>query len=84
MERISRRLNAKKGDGDEEIEPQAQLSDVLSPGQIRILRTGTPDEKRSLLNSFDDEKQDDIVIAMRQPLRNQLLPVANTGTALGR
>jgi uncharacterized protein (DUF1800 family) len=78
VERMSRRFNAKKGQGDEELEPQVQLSDVLSPAQIRILRTGTADEKKRLLDSLDEEKQDDVVIAMRAPLRNQLLPVANT------
>ncbi len=78
VERISRRFNAKKGQGDEELEPQVELTDVLSQAQIRILRTGTADEKKKLLDSMDEEKQDDVVIAMRAPLRNQLLPVANT------
>ncbi len=78
VERISRRFNAQKGQGDEELEPQLELTDVLSQAQIRTLRTGTTDDKKKLLDSMDEEKQDDVVIAMRAPLRNQLLPVANT------
>jgi uncharacterized protein (DUF1800 family) len=79
VERLTRRFNAKKGQGDEELEPQALLSDLLTPAQIRTLRTGTVEDKRNVLNSIQDDKQDDVVIAMPQPLRNQLLQVANTG-----
>ncbi len=78
VDRLTRRFNAKKGQGDEELEPQVQLSELLTPAQIRTLRAGTTDEKRNLLNSIEEDKQDDVVIAMPQGLRNQLLPVANT------
>ena len=78
VDRLTRRFNAKKGQGDEELEPQVQLSELLTPAQIRTLRTGTTDEKKNLLNSIEEDKQDDVVIAMPQGLRNQLLPVANT------
>ena len=78
-ERLTRRFNAKKGQGNDELEPQAQLSDLLTPSQIRTLRTGTVDEKKNILNSLEDDQQDAVVIAMPQPLRNQLLQVANTG-----
>ena len=78
VDRLTRRFNAKKGQGDEELEPQVQLSELLTPAQIRTLRAGTTDEKRNLLNAIEEDKQDDVVIAMPQGLRNQLLPVANT------
>lgn len=78
VERQMQRLNAKKGQADEEFEPQFQLTDLLTPAEIRTLRTGTADQKRAALASIDPDKQDDVVIAMPQGLRNQLLQVADT------
>jgi uncharacterized protein (DUF1800 family) len=80
VERLAMRLNAKKGQEDEAPQAQTPLRDLLSPAQIRTLRTGSVEEKKSVLDSIEEgDKQDGIVIAMPQPLRNQLLQVADTG-----
>lgn len=40
------------------------LMDLLTPAQIKITRTGTPEEKIALLNSFDADKRKQVVRAI--------------------
>jgi uncharacterized protein (DUF1800 family) len=40
------------------------LNELLTPDQMRTARTGTPDEKLALLNSFDSEKRRQIIRAL--------------------
>ena len=76
--RVVRRLKAKKDDADPNaMEPVTPLDQILSPAEIRTLRTGTLDQKRELLAAFPESKIDDLVIALPPPLRFQLLPVAS-------
>jgi hypothetical protein len=86
MEKRMRDKNAEKGGpGQAQAPPQepaqqqlVRLRQLLTPAQIRTLRTGTEEEKKSVLDSIPESKQDELVIAMPPPLRKQLLAVANT------
>jgi uncharacterized protein (DUF1800 family) len=40
------------------------LNELLTPDQMRTARTGTPEEKLALLNSFDSEKRRQIIRAL--------------------
>jgi uncharacterized protein (DUF1800 family) len=62
---------------DQPMEPKLPLSELLTPEQIRILRTGSVDARRALLASLDPSMLDDFVIALPANLRNQLLPSAS-------
>jgi uncharacterized protein (DUF1800 family) len=77
VERLARRYKIKQNQNDNEpLEPAVPLDQLLSRDQIRTLRTGTPEQKRETLASIPEDKLDDIVIAMPQQLRNQLIGAA--------
>ncbi len=65
-------------DPDADMEPARPLSEVLAPGELRTLRTGTQDQKRDLLESLPPEKMEDMLIALPRQLRQQLFAVAPT------
>ncbi len=77
VERLARRFKVKKDqtDGDP-MQPAVPLEKLLTQAQIKTLRTGTADQKRELLASIPPEQIDDVVIALPQGLRGQLMPVA--------
>ena len=78
VDRLAQRFKAKKGnDPGAAIEPSVPLPDLLSREEIQTLRNGTPYQKTELLASIPDEKIDDVIIAMPQGLRGQLMPFAN-------
>jgi uncharacterized protein (DUF1800 family) len=75
--RVIRRLKAKKDDADPNaLEPVTSLEQILSPEEIRTLRTGTLDQKREFLAAFPESKIDDLAMALPGGLRFQLIPVA--------
>ncbi len=78
VERQVQRLDAKRQvAADQPLEPRIPLSDLLTQEQVRIVRSGTFDQRRALLASLPDWTSDDFVIALNQNQRNQLLPAAN-------
>ncbi len=78
IERIIRRQRIRK-DLPENTppEPVRPLEQVFSPEQIRTLRNGSPDQRHALLRAIPEEQVDDAIIAMPQPLRQQLMAVAD-------
>jgi uncharacterized protein (DUF1800 family) len=75
--RVVRRLKAKKDDADPNaMEPATPLDQILSPADIRTLRTGTLDQKREFLAAYPESKIDDLALALPPGLRFQLIPVA--------
>ena len=63
-------------DPNEELDPAKPLDQVLDPSELLILRGGSPDQKRELLNAMPPEKLEDMLIAMRRPQREQLIAFA--------
>ncbi|MGI8745047.1 MAG: DUF1800 domain-containing protein [Bryobacteraceae bacterium] len=81
VQRLIARYKAKKGqaaDPNQEMEPVKPLEEVLDASRIKTLRTGTPDQKRQLLESLPPNQLEDLVIALPRPLRQQLVAVAPT------
>ncbi len=77
VERQVRRFKVKKDEKDSEpLEPAVPLDKLLTQAQIKTLRTGTVDQKQEVLASIPPEQIDDVVIAMPQGLRGQLMAVA--------
>lgn len=77
VERLARRFKVKKGGTDADpMEPANSIDELLTKDQIKMLRTGTVDQKKELLDSLPEEQIDDVVIAMPQGMRNQLMAVA--------
>ena len=69
------KFNNKIADDNQAMQPAVPLNELLDSWQIRTLRNGTPDQKRDLLRSIAPGKIDDVIIAMPQGLRNQLLGI---------
>jgi uncharacterized protein (DUF1800 family) len=77
VERQVRRLKVKKDSKDNDpVQPAVPLDNLLTQAQIRMLRNGTPEQKKETLASIPEEQMDDVVIAMPPQMRNQLMAVA--------
>jgi uncharacterized protein (DUF1800 family) len=82
VERQVERLDAKRQVPDDQpLEPKVPLASLLTPDQLRIVRNGSAEARRALLASlsasFPPSKIDDLIVALPQNLRNQLLPAAS-------
>ena len=53
------------------------LNTLLSPEEVRTLRTGALDEKKSVLAAIPEDKMEEIAIAMPQGMRIQLMAAAS-------
>jgi uncharacterized protein (DUF1800 family) len=78
VERLTKRFkfNNKIDNDNGGMEPAIPLDELLTPDQIKTLRNGTADRKKEVLESIAPDKVDDTVIAMPQPMRNQLQGIA--------
>jgi uncharacterized protein (DUF1800 family) len=65
----------KKGE-DTRRDPRVVLSEVLSRDELRTLRSGSVDERKTLLASFPMERFEQVAAALPQNLRRQLVPLA--------
>ena len=78
VENRVRRLDAKKEVPENEpLEPKVPLTSLLTPAQVKIVRTGSLEDRRVLLVSIPASKIDDVIIALNNGQRNQLLPSAS-------
>jgi uncharacterized protein (DUF1800 family) len=65
-------------DPNQELEPVKRLDEVLRPQELLILRGGSPDQKRALLESLPPEKLEEVLIALPRGTRQQLVPIVST------
>jgi uncharacterized protein (DUF1800 family) len=72
-EHLAERLKDKKSQADQAI---VETVPLLTPAQIRTLRNGTPDEKKAILDGIPEERLDDTIVSLPQPLRSRLLQIA--------
>jgi uncharacterized protein (DUF1800 family) len=78
VQRLLRRVRVKRDMPEsEQLDPVTPLEDLLSRDEIRTLRNGSIEEKRAVLASIPEDKIDDVVIALPQGLRFQLMPAAS-------
>jgi uncharacterized protein (DUF1800 family) len=57
--------------------PSAQpLTDLLAQPQLRVLRTGTPQERLAMFQSLAPDKQDDVIAALPAGIRQTLFAAA--------
>jgi len=86
VERLAARYRAKKGETGantnpntlDDMEPVKPLAEVLTPDELRTLRTGKPDEKRELLATMPPDQLEDTIVALPRNLRQQLVAFAPT------
>jgi len=68
----------KNADPNAEMEPARPMEEVLDPGEIKTLQSGSVEEKRALLASFPEDRLDAIVVSLPANLRRQLANIAPT------
>jgi uncharacterized protein (DUF1800 family) len=61
-----------------ELEPAKRLNEVLDPADLLILRGGSQEQKRALLEALPPDRLEEMLIAMPRPQRQQLVPFAPT------
>jgi len=75
VDRLAARLQSKT-DQDGFKSPAPDLAALLPPEQLRVLRTGTAQQKLDLFNSFSEDRQDRVLESMGQGMRMQLFAAA--------
>ena len=60
-------------------QPVKAIGDLLPPDQVRILRNGTLEQRRSVLAKIPADQIDDVVAALPNNVRNQLMAAASPG-----
>ncbi len=65
-------------DPNAELEPAKRLDEVLDPADLLILRGGSQEQKRALLEVLPPDKLEEMLIAMPRPQRQQLVGFAPT------
>src|SRR5580700_2125394 len=69
-------LAAPAADANTELEPIRALDEVLTPAELETVRGSNADKKRELLESMQQDRVEDMLIAMNQRQRTQLFSVA--------
>jgi uncharacterized protein (DUF1800 family) len=78
IRKLVKRAETKQGDGAAPADaptPQA-LTAILTPQEIRSLRTGTPQDRLAALEAMPHDKQDDVIGALPQQMRQALFVAA--------
>ena len=78
IRKLVKRAESKQGDSaapPDAPTPQA-LAAILTPQEIRSLRTGTPQDRLAALEAMPHDKQDDVIGALPQQMRQALFVAA--------
>jgi uncharacterized protein (DUF1800 family) len=84
VERMMQRFKARQDqeapgapdfDPSADLEPAKRLNEVLSPSELLMLRGGSPEQKRVLLENMQPAKLEEMLIAMPRPQRQQLIGI---------
>ena len=82
VEKQVQRLDAKREVPDDQpLEPKVPLTALLTPAQVRIVRSGSLEDRRALLASIPAAKIDDFVIALQQQPAQPVAAVREPGAA---
>ncbi|HEX3746155.1 MAG TPA: DUF1800 family protein [Bryobacteraceae bacterium] len=78
IEKQVKRNEAKQGDAaaPPDAPQKPVLADLLSPDEIRSLRTGPPENRLAALEALPHQKQDDVIGALPQGMRMAIFAVA--------
>ena len=83
IQRLVARDQKRQGAGGQAAQPPPpgapgaqQLTDLLAQPQIRVLRTGTPQERLAMFQSLAPDKQDDVIAALPAGIRQTLFAAA--------
>jgi uncharacterized protein (DUF1800 family) len=75
IEKVAERFERRQKAGQDPPQEQ-ELASLLSPEQLRELRTGTPVERLAAFESLPRARQNDILVALPQGVRQAMFPAA--------
>jgi uncharacterized protein (DUF1800 family) len=75
IEKVAERFERRQKAGQDPPQEQ-ELASLLSPEQLRELRTGTPVERLAAFESLPPARQNDILVALPQGVRQAMFPAA--------
>jgi uncharacterized protein (DUF1800 family) len=76
IQKLADRFERRQKQGSQAPTEAQEMADLLTPDQIRSLRTGTPQQRLALFQTFPADKEDDILLALPQGVRQVLFTVA--------
>jgi uncharacterized protein (DUF1800 family) len=76
IQKLVDRFERRQKQGDQAPTEAQEMAGLLTPDQIRSLRTGTPQQQLALFQAFPADKQDDILVALPQGMRQAMFTVA--------
>jgi uncharacterized protein (DUF1800 family) len=76
IQKLVDRFERRQKQGDQAPTEAQEMADLLAPDQIRSLRTAAPQQRLALFQTFPADKQDDILLALPQGVRQVLFTVA--------
>jgi hypothetical protein len=79
IQKLVDRFERRQKQGDQAPTEAQEMADLLAPDQIRSLRTASPQQRLALFETFPADKQDDILLALPQGVRQVLFTVAPPG-----
>jgi uncharacterized protein (DUF1800 family) len=75
VERLAARFERRKAQA-KPVPPAEEVARILTPEQIRMLRTGPPQERLAAFEALPEDKQDDVIAAIPGVVRQGLYTVA--------
>jgi uncharacterized protein (DUF1800 family) len=76
IEKLVVRYQRTQGQANPDVPTPPELSDILTPEQIRSLRTGTPQRRLAAFQTLPAGKQDDVIAALPGGVRQALFMIA--------
>ncbi len=77
IQKLVARAEKKEGDQPNPNVPDiAALNQLLTPAELRSLRTGSPQQRLAALQALPSEKRDEVIAALPAGMRQSILPVA--------
>ena len=76
IEKLALRAERKQGDAAVNVPAITPIADLLTPAQIRSLRTGTPQQRLAAFESLPAGKQDEVIAALPAGIRQALFVTA--------
>ncbi|MBV8907092.1 MAG: DUF1800 domain-containing protein [Acidobacteriia bacterium] len=75
LDRFARRFEARQKLTDPPA-PDQEMESLLSPEQVKLFRSGTPEQRLALFESVPAEQQDDVLLALPQGIRQSMFAIA--------
>jgi uncharacterized protein (DUF1800 family) len=77
VQRIAGKIEQKQGEAlDSHLPPPTPLNQILSPQEVRSLRTGTPEQRMAAIEALPQPKQDEVIAALSPGMRQGLMVIA--------